>query len=57
MINFMNNYKGGRAYAVYEANLLRGSAMIGTGKIFDMVVPMGIYKRFMKKKNWIIKCL
>ena len=41
--------KGGRA--VYEANLLRGSAMIGTGKIFDMVVPMGIYKRFMKKKN------
>ena len=50
-------HKGGRAYAVYEANLLRGSAMIGTGKIFDMVVPMGIYKRFMKKKNWIIKCL
>ena len=33
-----------------KPDLLRGSPMIVTVKIFDMVVPMGIYKRFMKKK-------
>ena len=44
-------HKGGRAYAVYEANLLCGSAKIGTGKIFVMIVPMSIYKRFTRKKN------
>ena len=45
-------HKGGRAYAVYEANLLCGSAKIGTGKIFVMIVPMSIYKRFMREKNF-----
>ena len=34
-----------------KPDFLRGSPMIVTVKIFDMVVPMGIYKRFMKKKN------
>ena len=34
-----------------KPNFLRGSHMIVTVKIFDMVVPMGIYKRFMDKKN------
>ena len=48
-------HKGGRAYAVYEANLLC-FAKIGTGKIFVMIVPMSIYKRFMREKKWIIKC-
>ena len=32
-----------------KPDFLRGSPMIVTVKIFDMVVPMGIYKRFMKK--------
>ena len=55
-MTFVVLLKGGRAYAAYEADLLLGSAMIGTGKIFDMIVLMGIYKRFMRKKNLIIKC-
>jgi hypothetical protein len=41
----------GRASAVYEADFLHGSSMIGTGKIFEMIVPMGIYKRFKRKKH------
>jgi hypothetical protein len=33
-----------------KPDFLRGSPMIVTVKIFDMVVPEGIYNRFMKKK-------
>ena len=50
-MTFVVLLKGGRAYAVYEADLLLDSAMIGTGKIFYMIVLMGIYKRFMREKN------
>ena len=34
-----------------KPDFLRGSPMIVTVKIFDMVVPIGIYNRFMRKKN------
>ena len=43
--------KGGRASAVYEANFLRGSPMKVTGKIFDIIVPLSIYKRIMREKK------
>ena len=53
-MTFVVLLKGGRAYAVYEADLLLDSAMIGTGKIFYMIVPTCIYERFMGEKIWII---
>ena len=34
-----------------KPDLLRGSPKIVTVKIFDMVVPMGIYNRFMRRKK------
>ena len=48
--------KGDVLLELIKPDLLRGSPMIVTVKIFDMVVPIGIYNRFMKKKIWIIKC-
>ena len=34
-----------------EPDLLHGSPMTVTVKIFEMIVPMGIYKGFMKEKK------
>ena len=48
--------KGDVLLEFIKPDFLRGSPMIITVKIFDMVVPMGIYKRFMKEKILIIKC-
>ena len=50
---FFKNKKGRRASRAYRARLLHGSPMTVTVKIFEMIVPMGIYKRFMKKKTLI----
>ena len=44
--------KGDVLLELIKPDLLRGSPMIVTVKIFDMVVPMGIYNRCMEKKKF-----